>query len=155
MRRQEIRQKAPAFIVAVALTALALAPAAPGHAAKQPQAGSQIQFGVDMAKRGLWNEALFRFQRALLDRPRDARILNNIAVSYEALGLFEEALEAYRKGLEASPSDRDLRNNYSRFLEFYQSFKPAEESSGEESPAEESSEEESPVQDGEGEATDG
>ncbi len=146
MGRHVFRKKAPAFVVAVALAALALASPAPSHAAKQPQTGSQIQFGVDMAKRGLWNEALFRFQRALIERPSDARILNNIAVAYEALGFFEEALEAYRKALEASPSDRDLRNNYSRFLEFYQSFKPAEESAAEDpeaeaSPAEEDGEE--------------
>ena len=102
-----------------------------------------------MAKRDLWNEALFRFRRALIERPNDARILNNIAVSYEALGLFEEALEAYRKALEASPADRDLRNNYSRFLEFYQSFKPADESSEDESSEGESAEAD------EEEATDG
>lgn len=128
------------FIAALALGMLALAPP-PSYAAKQPKAGSQVQFGVDMAKRGLWNEALFRFQRALVERPNDGRILNNIAVSYEALGLFEQALETYRQGLEASPGDRDLRNNYSRFLEFYQSFKPDEEPTpAEESPAEESEE---------------
>ncbi len=151
MGRQVIRVKAPACIVVGALAALAsLASAAPSHAAKKPQAGSQIQFGVDMARRGLWNEALFRFERALRERPGDGRVLNNIAVSYEALGFFDESLEAYRKALEASPSDRDLRNNYSRFLEFYQSFKPAEEPAGDQPSPDESAVE----ADGE-EATDG
>jgi tetratricopeptide (TPR) repeat protein len=93
-------------------------------------AGSQLEFGVDMAKRGLWNEALFRFRQAERERPGDPQVLNNIAVAYEALGLFEEALEAYRKALDVSPSNRDLRANYSRFHEFYQSFRPVEPEAG-------------------------
>jgi Flp pilus assembly protein TadD len=121
-----MRQWAPVLIVGWILgTGLAALPTA-SHAARKPQARSQLQFGVDMARRGLWNEALFRFQRALEARPNDAEILNNIAVAYEALGLFEEALEAYGTALAAAPGNRDLRANYSRFLEFYQSFKPAE-----------------------------
>ncbi|MDH3402365.1 MAG: tetratricopeptide repeat protein [Acidobacteriota bacterium] len=122
-----MRQRLRAIIFGGAIAFAALGSPAPAPAAQQPQAGSQIEFGVDMARRGLWNEALFRFERALAERPSDARILNNIAVSYEALGLFEEALEAYRKGIEAGAANRELRSNYSRFLEFYQSFKPAEE----------------------------
>lgn len=108
-------------------TGVALAP--PASQAQAADPGAQLEFGVDMARRGLWNEALFRFKRALVSRPGDAEILNNIAVAYEALGLFEQALEAYKEALDASPGNRDLRSNYSRFLEFYQSFKPAEEPS--------------------------
>jgi len=126
-----MRHWARAVIVGIIFTlALGLAPTV-GHAAQQTDPSSQIKFGVDMARRGLWNEALFRFQRALLSRPGDAKILNNIAVAYEALGLFDEALEAYKKALDAAPGNRELRSNYSRFLEFYQSFKPAEEAESE------------------------
>ena len=126
-----MRHWAPAVIIGITATlGLGLIPQA-SHAAQKADTSSQLEFGVDMARRGLWNEALFRFNRALISRPGDAEILNNIAVAYEALGLFEEALEAYKKALEASPSNRDLRSNYSRFLEFYQSFKPAEEAAEE------------------------
>lgn len=105
---------------------VALSALAPVSVAAAPKAGSQLEFGVDMAKRGLWNEALFRFQQARRERPSDPQVLNNIAVAYEALGLFEQALEAYREALDASPGSRELRANYSRFLEFYQSFRPVE-----------------------------
>jgi len=127
MGRQAMRHWAPAVIVGIMVgLGLGIAPDS-SHAAEKPEAGSQLQFGVDMARRGLWNEALFRFKRALVTRPGDPEILNNIAVGYEALGLFEEALETYKEALVASPNNRSLRANYSRFLEFYQSFKPAEE----------------------------
>ncbi len=97
-----------------------------GCSANQPagDAGAQLAFGVDMARRGLWNEALFRFERARLELPRDVRAANNLAVAYEAVGRFEEALTVYREALAAEPGNRALKQNYSRFLEFYQAFKP-------------------------------
>ena len=87
----------------------------------------QLEFGAEMARRGLWKEALFRFQQADRLDPDNVRILNNIAVSYEALGLFERALETYQNALRLSQQDPRLRENYSRFLEFYQNFRPREE----------------------------
>lgn len=89
-------------------------------------ADAQIQFGVDMAKRGLWNEALFRFEQAELIDSQNYRVWNNLAVAYEATGQFEQALEAYQRALRMQPDNRELRRNYSRFVEFYQSFKPEE-----------------------------
>jgi Tfp pilus assembly protein PilF len=88
------------------------------------KAGSQVDFGVQMAQRGLWSEAVFRFERARDEDPRNAGVLNNLAVAYEALGRFDDALAAYRAALEISPDVRAMRQNYTRFLEFYQSFKP-------------------------------
>lgn len=127
-----MRYRVPAVIVGLLVGSwLATSPPV-AFAGKEPQVGSQLEFGVDMARRGLWNEALFRFQRAHRERPSDGQILNNIAVCYEALGLFEQALETYREALDSGSANRDLRNNYSRFLEFYQSFKPQEEVDAEE-----------------------
>jgi len=97
-----------------------------------PSLNTEVDFGVAMAKRGLWAEALFRFQQADMERPNDAEILNNLAVAYEAVGQFDEALEAYKRGLQAGPSNRELKRNYSAFIAFYQSYKPdAEADSGE------------------------
>ncbi len=89
-------------------------------------ASAQVKFGVDMAKRGLWNEALFRFEQAHELGSTDSSVLNNLAVSYEAVGRFEDALETYRQAVQADPNNRALRQNYSRFLEFYQAFRPKE-----------------------------
>ena len=96
-------------------------------AAPLEAAGEQLKFGVDMAKRGLWSEALFRFRQAEQAEPGNPRVLNNLAVAYEAVGLFEEALETYQTALKADPANRELRRNYARFIEFYQAFKPDEE----------------------------
>lgn len=91
----------------------------------------QLEFGVKMAQRGLWSEALFRFRQAERLAPESPSVLNNLAVAHEALGRFEEALEIYRRALELDPDNAGLRRNYARFVEFYQSFKPPEEGEGE------------------------
>lgn len=85
-------------------------------------AKEQMEFGVDMAKRGLWSEALFRFKQANRLEPGNPRTLNNIAVSFEALGLFDQALDHYQQAIKGDPSNKDLKRNYSRFVEFYRSF---------------------------------
>lgn len=99
-----------------------------GCGTASPQVGTtspdQLDFGVDMARRGLWSEALFRFRRADQLEPGDPKVLNNMAVAYEALGQFERALDFYQKAIEADPTNRDLRRNYSRFVEFYRAFRP-------------------------------
>lgn len=92
---------------------------------RSPEA--QVAFGVSMARRGLWNEALFRFRQADRMDPNNPHILNNLAVAFEATGEFDQALETYKRALKASPSSRDLRRNYSRFVEFYQSYRPQKE----------------------------
>jgi len=115
--------KAPPAISSLLLSAALLLPAAAFGAATD-SADAQIDFGVDMARRGLWNEALFRFQAAEQLEPGSFRVLNNLAVAYEATGQFEQALDAYQRALRMEPSNKELRRNYSRFIEFYQSFKP-------------------------------
>jgi tetratricopeptide (TPR) repeat protein len=99
--------------------------AAPGGAwQKAPRAQGQVAFGVDMAQRGLWSEALFRFRQAEKLGDTRASVLNNIAVAFEALGQFDQAQDYYKKALDQDPRNAGLKRNYSRFVEFYQSFKP-------------------------------
>jgi Flp pilus assembly protein TadD len=109
---------AGAWLVAVAAAGCASA------GASAPAASSQIDFGVDMARRGLWQEALFRFEQARRERPGDAKILNNLAVAYEAVGRFDDALAVYQEAVRLAPAERGLKANYSRFLEFFQSYRP-------------------------------
>ena len=96
---------------------------APSMADSQgPDIDKEISFGVKMARRGLWSEALFRFKRAAEQRPGDSKVLNNMAVAYEAIGQYDNALLAYQEALKADPNNRDLKRNYSRFIEFYQAL---------------------------------
>lgn len=119
------------LLLSLVVAGLVLTVFAPGVAsAADSKSEQQLDFGADMAKRGLWKEALFRFMQADRHDPDNPRILNNIAVSYEALGLFDEALDYYQKALRAGPDEKELRGNYSRFAEFYQSFRPQEEVAG-------------------------
>jgi len=98
--------------------------AAGALAAERGPAAEQVAFGVDMARRGLWSEAVFRFEAARRIDGADVKVLNNLAVAYEAVGRFDEALETYRAALRVDPAQRRLRQNYQRFVEFYQGFRP-------------------------------
>ena len=106
------------------ILALCLCLAACGGHPNPNTTGAQLQFGVDMARRGLWQEALFRFHQAERLEPGNPRVYNNLAVAYEANGQFDKALEYYQKALRAAPDSREARGNYARFVEFYQAFKP-------------------------------
>ena len=93
-----------------------------------------------MAKRGLWSEALFRFRRADLEDPGNPRILNNLAVAYEAVGDFDSAMEYYKRAVEMAPGNAELKRNYARFVEFYQGFRPREPEADEAAEADETTE---------------
>jgi Tfp pilus assembly protein PilF len=87
---------------------------------ERPQ--SQIAFGTEVAKKGLWREAAFRFERAIAMEPANARAHNNLAVALEATGDFARALAEYKKALDLDPKDTHIRRNYARFAEFYTSY---------------------------------
>ncbi len=83
---------------------------------------SQIAFGAEVARKGHWREAVFRFEQALKKEPGNARAHNNLAVSLEATGDYARALAEYKKALDLAPNDNYIRRNYARFAEFYTSY---------------------------------
>jgi Flp pilus assembly protein TadD len=107
------------------------------------QAKEEMQWGAKVARRGYWQEALVRFQKANELTPGDPRILNNIAVAQEANGFYEDALLTYQTGLSIAPNDNALRRNYMRFSEFYENYiaEPEDEEAEEEPTGEESDDE--------------
>lgn len=123
-----------ALAAAVVLAAALVVPGASW--AKPPSASQQLTFGVEMARRGLWNEAFFRFQQAAQIEPQNPRIVNNLAVASEARGNFEDALRFYQEALRINANDAEIKRNYARFVEFYQGFKARDESSAPEAGAE-------------------
>lgn len=100
-------------LVAPLLMLLASAPGAPGPSSS----GDELRFGIDVAKRGLWQEARFRFEKAVLLDPESASALNNLAVSLEQQGEFDRAREAYAKALAVKPGDVLIQQNYDLFRE--------------------------------------
>jgi Flp pilus assembly protein TadD len=108
------------------LTVILAAGLAAGGSHKSDQPSAQLAFGVEMAKRGLWSEALFRFHQAEQLDARNPRVLNNLGVAYEATGDYEKALGYYKQALQIDPNNRELRANYGRFVEFYQAFQGKE-----------------------------
>lgn len=129
-KRKSIRRfeyLARTVLAVLALATLAACGSGGGGGARTAPVDSspaQLDFGVEMARRGLWAEALFRFKQAERLAPGDPQILNNMAVAYEALGEFDQALEVYQRAIKADRTNRDLRRNYSRFIEFYRAFRP-------------------------------
>jgi tetratricopeptide (TPR) repeat protein len=79
----------------------------------------QMEFGVRAAKKGLWREAQFRWERALKLSPENPRILNNLAVACETVGNFEKAAEYYKEALRFAPENRDIRQNHDLFAGYY------------------------------------
>ena len=85
-------------LVSVVVLAAAVASCSSGRSPSRPAA--QLSFGVDMARRGLWSEALFRFQQAERLDPGNPHVYNNLAVASEALGRFEDARKEYEAAMQ-------------------------------------------------------
>lgn len=121
--RNSVRLRAAFFWMSLPLLAVSCG----GGFGKANQPSSQLAFGVDMARRGLWEEALFRFHQAEQLDPSNPRVQNNLGVAYEAAGDYDKALEHYQKALKLDPGNRELKANYARFVEFYQGYKNADQ----------------------------
>ena len=85
--------------------------------AADESADRQIDFGLKVAQKGLWQEARFRFERAAKADPQNAAALNDLAVALEQMGDFAGARQAYEKALELKPNDTYIQQNYDLFRE--------------------------------------
>jgi Tfp pilus assembly protein PilF len=102
------------------MMALALVLGASGVAQAQDareQAKSQVEFGITVAQRGLWQEAVFRWERATEIDPSYAAAFNNLGIAFEQLGKFDQAGKAYEKALELEPQNLAIQQNYDLFKE--------------------------------------
>ena|SRR6185436_7783192 len=80
-------------------------------------AEQQLRFGIDVARKGLWTEARFRFERAVELDPDNPEALNNLGVALEQQGEFERAKAAYEKALKLKPGSLYIQQNYDLFRE--------------------------------------
>ena len=99
------------------MTALSLAWATPALADARSDAKSQVEFGIAVAQKGLWKEALYRWLRAVEIDPTYAAAFNNLAIAYEQSGQFDKAREAYEKAVTLEPENQLIRQNYDLFKE--------------------------------------
>ena len=93
---------------------------APAFADARGDAQKQVQFGIAVAQRGLWREAVYRWERATQIDPTYAAALNNLAVAYEHEGQLAKAREAYEKALALAPNNLQIRQNYELFKEIHE-----------------------------------
>lgn len=69
------------------------------------EAREQCEDGVDAADAGRWEEAEFRWMKAVAIDPSAACGYNNLAVHYERDGDYDEAEEAYEKAMQVAAGD--------------------------------------------------
>ena len=86
-------------------------------AAQRDEAKEQVEFGIQVAQRGLWREAIYRWERATQLDPTYAAAFNNLAVAYEHEGQLDKAREAYEKAVSLDPENAMIRQNFDLFKE--------------------------------------
>jgi Tfp pilus assembly protein PilF len=128
--KRGLRPSSRRLLESAALTLCLLGLAPPLPAVQKSEAAQQLEFGVKVALKGSWNEAAFRFQKAVSADDDNPRAWNNLAVARESLGQFPQAREAYEKAMALAPRDDRIRQNYDRFMSFYRSLEPATRNAG-------------------------
>jgi Tfp pilus assembly protein PilF len=103
--------------VAASVVLLAAASAAPLYADARNDAKAQVAFGIDVAQKGLWREAIYRWEKATEIDPTYAAAYNDLAVGYEHEGQLEKARKAYEKAVEIDPGNTQIRQNFELFKE--------------------------------------
>lgn len=88
----------------------------------------EVELGIEVARHGMWREAIFRWQKAVELDPENAAARNNLAVAYEQEGEFQLADQEYQRalGLDAVY----IRQNYELFREAYEKRNRVTQTSG-------------------------
>jgi Flp pilus assembly protein TadD len=100
-----------------ATTALAFLLASPALADARSDAKEQVAFGINVAQRGLWQEAIYRWEKAIEIDPTYAAAHNDLAIAYEHEGQLDKARKAYEKALDIDPNNIQIRQNFELFKE--------------------------------------
>ncbi len=103
--------------VLLVIVGLSVAMTAPLRADERSDAQAQVDFGITVAQRGLWQEAIYRWERASEIDPTYAAAWNNLGIAYEHEGQFDKAREAYEKALDLEPDNVMIQQNYDLFRE--------------------------------------
>src|SRR4029450_6974926 len=101
--------------LAILAIALLFTSVSPSWADARRDAKAQVEFGINVAQRGLWREAIYRWEKAVEIDPTYAAGYNDLAIAYEHEGQLEKARKAYEKALELDPNNSQVRQNYELF----------------------------------------
>ena len=101
----------PAVLLLLAFAAM------PAAADQRSEAKEQVEFGIQVAQRGLWREAVYRWERATQIDPSYAAAFNNLAIAYEHEGQADKARAAYEKATALDPENAMIRQNFDLFKE--------------------------------------
>jgi len=104
------------FAIALAACA-AVSIAVPSYADAKNDAKAQVEFGINVAQRGLWREAIYRWEKATQIDPTYVAAYNDLAIGYEHEGQLDKARKAYEKALQLDPNNSQIRQNYELFKE--------------------------------------
>src|SRR5690348_17799202 len=86
--------------VLIVVLLLTMAGAVPRAADARSEAKKQVQFGISVAQKGLWREAIYRWQRAVTIDPTYAAAHNDLAIGYEHEGELDKARASYETALK-------------------------------------------------------
>ena len=104
-------------LVSFCAVIVAVGSAGSAYADSRRDARTQVDFGVSVAQRGLWREAIYRWEKAVEIDPNYAAAYNDLAVAYEHEGNLAKAKAAYEKALKIEPNNAQIRQNYELFKE--------------------------------------
>ncbi len=102
---------------ALGAIALLVVSVAPASADVRRDAKAEVEFGITVAQKGLWREAIYRWERATSMDPNYAAAFNDLAIAYEHEGQLDRARKAYERALELEPNNTQIRQNYELFKE--------------------------------------
>ena len=91
--------------------------AVPARADVRKDAKAEVEFGISVAQKGLWREAIYRWERATTIDPNYSAAFNDLAIAYEHEGQLDKARKAYERALEIDPNNAQIRQNYELFKE--------------------------------------
>ena len=103
--------------LALSIACAATVSASPAFADARSDAKAQVEFGINVAQRGLWREAIYRWEKATELDPTYAAAFNDLAIAYEHEGQLDKARKAYERAIELDPNNAQVRQNYELFKE--------------------------------------
>ena len=111
----------------VACAAVVLLSASPALADARSDAKEQVAFGINVAQRGLWREAIYRWEKAIEIDATYSAAYNDLAIGYEHEGQLDKARKSYEKALDLDPSNTQIRQNYELFKEINDRTSPGKD----------------------------